>query len=113
MCPATITGSPLTRAALAPATIRPQQVTVTNNELPGSHVPSAVRRRELLATRNLTISCSPTWRWIGSVTIWPPIWNGVSNIRLPVIGGDGPAIRPVGDTASDRRAAHHQGAGYH
>jgi hypothetical protein len=31
----------------------PQQFTVTKNELPGSQLPSAVRRRELLATPEL------------------------------------------------------------
>ena len=33
-----------------------QQFTVTKKELPGSQLPSAVRRRELLATRNLMSS---------------------------------------------------------
>ncbi|CEZ71109.1 Uncharacterised protein [Mycobacterium tuberculosis] len=55
-CPTTITGAPLPNAAPTPVTSLPQQLTVINSELPGSQPPSLVRRRELLATRNLTTS---------------------------------------------------------
>ena len=48
--------------------------------IPGSQVPSAVRRRELLATRNLMTSWSPTLRPCGSVTMLPTTVMGVSNI---------------------------------
>jgi hypothetical protein len=54
--PTTITGAPLPNAAPTPPTSLPQQLTVMNSEFPGSQLPSAVRRRELLATRNLTTS---------------------------------------------------------
>ena len=54
--PTTTTGSPFPRAAPTPVTSLPQQFTVTKNEFPGSQLPSAVRRRELLATRNLKSS---------------------------------------------------------
>jgi hypothetical protein len=70
-CPATITGEPLPSDAPTPETRRPQQLTVTNSELPGSQVPSAARRRELLATRNFSTSWSPTLRRIGSLTMFP------------------------------------------
>src|SRR5699024_5968660 len=51
-----------------------------NSELPGSHCPSAPRRRELLATRNFITSCAPTWRRLGSLTMFPTTVAGVSNI---------------------------------
>ena len=55
-CPTTITGAPLPSAAPTPVTSFPQQLTVMNSEFPGSQLPSPVRRRELLATRNLMTS---------------------------------------------------------
>jgi hypothetical protein len=55
-------------------------LTVTNSELPGSQVPSADRRRELLATRNFSTSWSPTLRRFGSLTTLPTTVSGVSNI---------------------------------
>ena len=45
--------------------------------------PSAVRRRELLATRNFSTSCAPAWRRFGSFTIFPTTVTCVSNIALP------------------------------
>src|SRR5947209_3295433 len=75
-----MTGEPLPSEAPTPQTSRPQQLTVTNSELPGSQLPSAARRRELLATRNFITSWSPTWRRIGSLTTFPTTVNGVSNI---------------------------------
>ena len=59
-------------------TSRPQQFTVAYSELPGSQAPSAVRRRELLATRNLMSSWSPTQRRSGLVTMVPTTVIGVS-----------------------------------
>src|SRR5215211_6626483 len=52
--PTTLTGSPFPSEAPTPFT-RPllQQLIDAYSVLPGSQVPSAVRRRELLATRNL------------------------------------------------------------
>src|ERR1700754_4598926 len=75
-----MTGSPLRKAAPTPVTSLPQQLTVKNSELPASQVPSAVRRRELLATRNLMTSWSPTLRPCGSLTILPTTVMDVSNI---------------------------------
>src|ERR1700722_3171611 len=80
MWPTTITGEPLPSDAPTPETTRPQQLTVTNSELPGSQVPSADRRRELLATRNFSTSWSPTLRRFGSLTTLPTTVSGVSNI---------------------------------
>src|SRR5271163_3159474 len=71
MWPTTITGEPLPSDAPTPETRRPQQLTVTNSELPASHLPSAPRRRELLARRNFITSWSPTVRRIGSLTMLP------------------------------------------
>src|ERR1700761_8983844 len=72
MWPTTITGEPLPSDAPTPETRRPQQLTVTNNELPASHLPSAPRRRELLARRNFITCWSPT--------MLPTTVSGVSNI---------------------------------
>src|ERR1700743_451567 len=84
MCPDTITGEPLPSDAPTPETNRPQQLTVTNSELPGSQVPSADRRRELIATRNFSTSWSPPLRRFGSLTTLPTTVSGVSNIsHLP------------------------------
>src|SRR5580693_3271146 len=80
MWPTTITGEPLPSDAPTPETRRPQQLTVTNSELPASQVPSAPRRRELLATRNFSTSWSPTLRRFGSLTMFPTTVSGVSNI---------------------------------
>src|ERR1700744_693892 len=80
MWPTTITGEPLPTDAPTPETRRPQQLTVTNSELPASHLPSAPRRRELLARRNLITSWSPTVRRIGSLAVLPTGVSGVSNI---------------------------------
>src|ERR1700722_18594902 len=80
MWPTTITGEPLPSDAPTPETSRPQQLTVTNSELPGSQVPSAARRRELLATRNFITSWSPTLRRLGSLTTFPTTVSGVLNI---------------------------------
>jgi len=66
--------------APTPVTNLPQQLTVTNSELPASQLPSAVRRRELLATRNLMTSWSPTLRPCGSLTMLPTTVMDVSNI---------------------------------
>jgi hypothetical protein len=83
MWPTTITGEPLPSDAPTPETSRPQQLTVTNRELPASQLPSAPRRRELLATRNFITSCAPACRRFGSFTMLPTTVTCVSNIALP------------------------------
>src|SRR6185312_9177204 len=78
--PTTITGAPLPNAAPTPVTNLPQQLTLMKSELPGSQPPSVVRRRELLATRNLMTSWVPTCRRSRLLTMWPTTVSGVSNM---------------------------------
>jgi hypothetical protein len=87
MWPTTITGEPLPSDAPTPETSRPQQLTVTNRELPASQLPSAPRRRELLATRNFITSCAPACRRFGSFTMLP------TNVALSESGEARPAYR--------------------
>ena len=83
----------------------PQQLTVTNSELPGSQLPSAVRRRELLATRNLMTSWSPTLRPCGSLTMLPTTVMDVSNIADSSHSSDCDARRTAIDRCGSDSAA--------
>src|ERR1700752_2055303 len=98
MWPTTITGEPLPSDAPTPETSRPQQLTVTNRELPASQLPSAPRRRELLATRTFITSCAPACRRFGSFTMLPTTVTCVSNIAHSFLRCDGqspPVLAPV------------------
>src|ERR1700749_2502309 len=107
MWPTTITGEPLPSDAPTPETRRPQQLTVTNSELPASHLPSAPRRRELLARRNFITCWSPTVRRIGSLTMLPTTVSGVSNIAHSFHRATAPhrrllpPVSTIGPTTSD------------
>src|SRR5271156_371842 len=103
MWPTTITGEPLPSDAPTPETRRPQQLTVTNSELPASHLPSAPRRRELLARRNFITSWSPTVRRIGSLTMLPTTVSGVSNIAHSFLRATAPHRRCWLQSARDHR----------
>ena len=66
-----------------PSASRPQQLTVTYSELPGSQ-PSSVFFRELLAIRNVARLLSPARRATTSVITLPTTVKGVSNMCFSI-----------------------------